>query len=194
MQEGLLDYYRWALRPICIVSDFKSLIASLVQKLLGCKQHTGWDWTFGDKSCLFQWRGQEYISRAHSRLSLCFDHNLSDRCMQVSLPLNTLCYILSNVRKNSLPPAVSTALSEHTESKAFQVQTTQQYWSTPHLIPFCPLKHAFSLGWLLFKAIQWDLCQWGSLTSFHSSGSPLGAKHRLLDHDRQGANRPDRIG
>lgn len=45
VQEGLLDYYRWALRPICIVSDFKSLIALLVQKLPGCVQHTGWDWT-----------------------------------------------------------------------------------------------------------------------------------------------------
>lgn len=41
MQEGPLDYYRWALKPICIVSDFKSLIASPVQKLLGCELHTG---------------------------------------------------------------------------------------------------------------------------------------------------------
>lgn len=45
VQEGLLDYYRWAVRPICIVFDFKSLIAFLVQKLLGYEQHTGWDWT-----------------------------------------------------------------------------------------------------------------------------------------------------
>lgn len=63
---------------------------------------------------------------------------------------------------------------------------------TPYSI--CPLKHAFSLGWFLFKATQWDLCQWGSLTSFHNSGSPLGGKDGLLDHDTWGANRPDRIG
>lgn len=31
-----MDYYRWALKPICIVSNFKSLIAFPVQKLLGC--------------------------------------------------------------------------------------------------------------------------------------------------------------
>lgn len=30
-----MDHYRWALSLICIVSDFKSLIAFLVWKLLG---------------------------------------------------------------------------------------------------------------------------------------------------------------
>lgn len=93
--------------------------------------------------------------------------------------------LFTKYTENSLPPAVSAALSEHTESKAFQVQTNLQYWSSPHLILFCLLKQAFSLGWLLFKAIQRDLCQWRSLTSFHRSGSPLGPKYGLLDHDRQ---------
>lgn len=189
VQEWLLDSFK----TICIESDFPLLIAFLVQKLLRCEQHTGWNWTTVTNPAYFSGEGWNTQS-AHSGLPLYFDPYFSDRCMQVSLPLNTLCCFLPNVRKNSLPPAVSTSLSEHTESKAFQVQATLQYWSTPHLIPFCPLKHGFSVGWLLFKAIQWDLCQCGSLTSFHRSGSPLWAKHRLLDHEKQGANRPDRIG
>lgn len=65
MQEGLLDYYRWALRPICIVSDFKSLIASLVQKLLGCEQHTGWDWTSVTNPACFSAEGRNTY-RAHT--------------------------------------------------------------------------------------------------------------------------------
>lgn len=61
MQEVLLDYYRWALRPICIVADFKFLIASLLQKLLGCEQHTGWDWTSVTNTACFKGRGQGQI-------------------------------------------------------------------------------------------------------------------------------------
>lgn len=52
MQEGPLDYCRWALKPICIVFDFKSLIAFLLQKLLGCEQHSGLDWSLvANPSC-----------------------------------------------------------------------------------------------------------------------------------------------
>lgn len=122
-----MDYYRWAFRPICIVSAFKSLIAFLVQKLLGCEQHAGWDWTLVTNSACFSKEGSSTYRHTHSGLSLGFDHNLLDRCTQVSFPLDTLCYFLPNVQKNSLPPAVSAALSVHTESKAFPVQTTSQY-------------------------------------------------------------------
>lgn len=129
VQEGLLDYCGWALKPIYIVSDFKSLIAFLVQKLLGCELHTVWVWTTVTHPAYFSEEGwNAYRAHAAGNLS-CFDPNLSDGCMPVFLPLNTLCYFFffQMSGKILLPPAVSIALSEHTESHAFQVQATLHY-------------------------------------------------------------------
>lgn len=58
MQEGPLDYCRWALEPICIVFDFKSLIAFLPQKLLGCEQHSGLDRSLVAKPSCFSEEGR----------------------------------------------------------------------------------------------------------------------------------------
>lgn len=92
VQEGLMDYCGWALKPIYIVSDFKSLIAFLVQKLLGCELHTVWVWTTVTHPAYFSEEGwNAYRAHAAGNLS-CFDPNLSDGCMPVFLPLNTLCY------------------------------------------------------------------------------------------------------
>lgn len=190
LQEGLLDYYR--------LSVLFALCLTLSPWLPVCSE-IAWkrSWVCPPVPVLVK-RAENHIEHTQRAIYSPWSWSFRQRLPGFSAFKQLVSFYLELGGGGgggvSLPPAVSTALSEHTESKTFPDKTTLQYWSTPHLILFCPLKHAFSHGWVLFKATQWDLCQWGSLTSFHNSGSPLGTKDGLLDHDMRGANRLARIG